>query len=139
MYKRQVVADALSRPTLPDHSDLRSQRASKSTQVDFLRPPVSTPVLASVAFPEVPELDFAALAKAQDPGELVLSSGLQLLRTKFHDVELWCDTSGGWNRPLIPLLFRRQIFEALHGLSHPGSRLSIKLISAQYVWPGLRK
>ena len=96
-------------------------------------------MLAAVAFPEVPVLDFTALAEAQDPGELLLSKGLHIRKTKFQDVDLWCDTSGSRRCPLVPVQFRRAVFDALHGLSHPGSRPTIKLISSRYVWPGLRK
>ena len=31
------------------------------------------------------------------------------------------------------------VFDALHGLCHPGSRPSIKLIMARFVWPGIEK
>lgn len=41
----------------------------------------------------------------------------------------------GTNRPYIPPKLRRQIFEQLHGLSHPGVRATQRLIGARYVWP----
>ncbi|KAL0810588.1 hypothetical protein ABMA28_010705 [Loxostege sticticalis] len=34
---------------------------------------------------------------------------------------------------------RRQVFDCLHSLSHPGSNVSAKLVAQRYVWPGIRK
>ena len=33
---------------------------------------------------------------------------------------LYCDTSTGTQRPIVPLPWRRAVFDSLHGLSHPG-------------------
>ena len=55
------------------------------------------------------------------------------------DVRLWCDVSTGQPRPLVPVSWRRPVFEALHGLSHPGRKPSVKLVSQRFVWQGLRK
>ena len=135
--ERNIVADALSRPSEPDGHKVPT--VSKAVQVDLVSPPVHTPMLASLAFPEVPALDFKALAAAQDPGELLPSSDLQLQKIPYQGVDVWCDTGGGRRRPLVPLHFRRPNFDALHGLSHPGARPTIKLVSSRYVWPGMRK
>lgn len=48
-----------------------------------------------------------------------------------------CDTSTGAARPFIPKVFRRQVFDAVHGLAHPGIRATQKLISTRYIWPHL--
>ena len=50
---------------------------------------------------------------------------------------LYCDTSTGTKRPLVPLIWRRTVFDSLHGLSHPGIRATLKLITARFVWPGI--
>ena len=52
---------------------------------------------------------------------------------------MWCDLKHGRIRPLVPVQYRRQVFEALHNLSHGGARPSIKLISSRFVWPGMRQ
>ena len=56
---------------------------------------------------------------------------------------LLCDTSTGHPRPLVPAAWRRQVFDAIHGLSHPGVKAwcgpSTKLVGVKFVWPGLRK
>ena len=87
-----IVADALSRPSTVS---------------------VTSQVVSSVAFPEIPAVDFHALASAQDPGSLLDTSCLQSLtlrKVPFKGVDIWCDTAGGRIRPLVPSQFRRQIF-----------------------------
>ncbi|XP_076734505.1 LOW QUALITY PROTEIN: uncharacterized protein K02A2.6 [Maylandia zebra] len=52
---------------------------------------------------------------------------------------LVCDVSTGRPRPVVPASWRRQVFDSVHALSHPGVRASVKLVSSKFVWPGLRK
>jgi hypothetical protein len=43
-------------------------------------------------------------------------------------------------RPILPaVLFRRQVFDAMHGLSHPGVKAMQTLVGAGNVWHGLRR
>ncbi|KAH9588245.1 hypothetical protein MS3_00000130 [Schistosoma haematobium] len=35
--------------------------------------------------------------------------------------------------------YRRLVFDALHGLSHPGIAATLRLIAARYVWPSMNK
>jgi transposase InsO family protein len=48
-----------------------------------------------------------------------------------------CDTSTGTPRPLIPEANRRQVFAAVHGLAHPGTRATRRLLAAKFVWRGM--
>ena len=50
-----------------------------------------------------------------------------------------CDVSSGSPRPLVPSSMRRLVFDALHGLSHPGTRATQKLIAERFVWPEMHK
>ena len=52
---------------------------------------------------------------------------------------LTCDTSTGKLRPVVPVKFRRTIFDHLHSLSHPSIRATQNLITTRYVWPGMNK
>lgn len=52
---------------------------------------------------------------------------------------LLCDVSTGRVRPMVPDGWRRRVFDAVHSLSHPGVRSSVKLVAARFFWPGLRK
>ena len=113
--------------------DVRYIKGERNIIADAL----SRPAISAVT---VPAIDFAAMSTAQDPAELLATaSSLKLKRVHHNNVQLWCDVSGGRQRPLVPLQFRRPIFEALHGLSHAGTRPTIKLISSRFVWPGIRQ
>lgn len=53
---------------------------------------------------------------------------------------LWCEkTDTGKIRPFIPTSLRKRIIKQLHELAHPGRRVSCKLISDRFVWPGMRR
>ncbi|GFS56137.1 uncharacterized protein K02A2.6 [Trichonephila clavipes] len=52
---------------------------------------------------------------------------------------LWCDISTSNIRPYIPKQFRQQIFQQIHGFSHPGIRSTIKLMTAKFIWPNMKK
>ena len=92
-----------------------------------------------------PQVDFAAMAKTQvtDPQIRALqsspSSTLVVEAVPLTDSPdpLYCDTSTGTQRPLVPLPWRRIVFDSLHRLSHPGIRATQKLITSRFVWPGI--
>lgn len=91
-------------------------------------------------------IDYAQMAADQ-----IMDSEVQALRTAesslvlqdvtFNDsgASLLCDISMDRPRPLVPATWRRRVFDAIHSLSHPGVKASVKLVSAKFVWPGLRK
>jgi cleavage and polyadenylation specificity factor subunit 1 len=54
---------------------------------------------------------------------------------ELHGVKLLCNFTTGRPRPQVPREDRRQVFEAIHGVAHPGIRASKRLLSARYVWP----
>ncbi|CAI5673972.1 unnamed protein product [Oreochromis niloticus] len=113
--------------------------AGKSNHVaDCLSRVLVSPVYVGV--------DYAAMAAEQhaDPDILALQSmktGLVLEDTPVWDggPRLLCDVSTGRPRPVVPLSWRRRVFDSVHALSHPSVRASVKLVSARFVWPGLRK
>ena len=90
--------------------------------------------------------DFCEMARAQ-----VASEEIQSYRTNQHglrvedvpidgtDASLLCDVSTGTPRPIVPGEYRRLVFNAIHGLSHPGRRATKKLVSQKFVWRGLKK
>ena len=96
---------------------------------------LSSPELSTC---QLPVVDWKAMADAQDAPEAAGTS-LLLSRVAFHGTRLLCDTSTGTLRPLVPLAFQRGIFDAIHSLSHPGSRPSIRMVSSRFIWPGLRR
>lgn len=93
-------------------------------------------------------LDYAAIAQAQ-----VDDTNLKLLRNQRNDnkynlifkdiaipgshLPVTCETSTNKIRPYIPLNFRKQAFESVHNLSHPGIRTSRKLVKERFFWEGM--
>ena len=49
------------------------------------------------------------------------------------------DTSNGPYRPYIPFAFRKRIFNAVHGLGHPGVERTRQMMCAKFVWPSIRQ
>ena len=91
-------------------------------------------------------LDYKVLASSQDQDaevQNILKNGSVLRLEWIHiprtDVNLYCDTFTQQQRPFITTPFRRQIFDTLHGLSHPGTNATVKLVSQRFVWPGVGK
>ncbi|XP_066982799.1 uncharacterized protein [Macrobrachium rosenbergii] len=52
---------------------------------------------------------------------------------------LLCDVSTSQPRPLVPASCRCQVFDVIHGLSHPSSRMTAKLLSEKFIWHGVQK
>ncbi|KAL1256232.1 hypothetical protein QQF64_011777 [Cirrhinus molitorella] len=54
------------------------------------------------------------------------TTGLQIENVVFDDVgtTLLCDVSTGKPWPIVPTQWRRQVFNAIHDLSHPGTKAS---------------
>ncbi|GFN91210.1 Pol polyprotein [Plakobranchus ocellatus] len=67
-------------------------------------------------------------------------TNLQITNTKLIDQgpELLWDISTGRARPIVPPDFRRSVFEAVYNVSHSGVKPTVKLVSEQFVWHGLR-
>ena len=78
------------------------------------------------------------MAAEQRAGDMDDTS-LKISKVPWNGTELLFDSSTGTFRPVVPLRFRRPIFDSIHGLSHPGARPSIKLVAARFIWPGLRQ
>ena len=91
-------------------------------------------------------LDYATMAAAQkDDSDIATYSqsmpSLVLESIPFSPDKgaLLCDTSMGKPRAVIPVAFRRQLFNLLHDLLHPSIRTSQALLTDRFVWKGIRK
>lgn len=93
-------------------------------------------------------IDFEDLKKLQDAdeelqsylrGEVVSSLVLDEITTPFTSEPIICDTSTGTNRPWITKELREKIFRLVHGLSHPGVKATVKLITDRFVWPDMKR
>jgi transposase InsO family protein len=115
---QNVVADALSRPPPPEADRV-----------------CSAPATAAV-------LDMAALAAQQrtcPSVEVAKASSLDLQLIRFGEVRVLCDVHAQQPRPFVPLQFRRQVFDAVHGLAHPGIRATRRLLTARWCWEGMSR
>ncbi|CAH8533730.1 unnamed protein product [Schistosoma turkestanicum] len=93
----------------------------------------------------LPVLDLSTLAAAQanDPScsEAQQTTYLQCQEEPLATTSstILCDTSNGLPRLIVPSAYRLLVFDALHGLSHPGIAATLRLIAARYVWPSMNK
>ncbi|GFO30143.1 transposon ty3-g Gag-Pol polyprotein [Plakobranchus ocellatus] len=114
--KFNVVADALSRITTTYNA---------ADTINLCPVSTSHPV-------EVDWTDFAQLAKDQiQSGEMAsyrtATTGLILKDIDIGPSTLFCDTSLGVTRPVLPVSWTRPVFNKIHGLSHPGVRPNRRL------------
>lgn len=91
-------------------------------------------------------INFSALARSQETDPelrnlLDHGSVLRLVKVPIpgYDESLYCDTSSDNPRPYLTPNFRRQVFDNIHGLSHPGANTSRRLVSQRFVWPLMNK
>ena len=56
--------------------------------------------------------------------------------SRFNTTGIWRDASG---RILIPQNYRKQLIDAVHNLSHTGSKSTLKQLQISYSWPGITK
>lgn len=91
-------------------------------------------------------IDYAAMAAAQRSDEELTAYRTAITGMNLQDIPfgptgttLLCDISTGQPRPVVPAAFRRQVFEAIHNLSHPSIRATTTLITAKFVWHGISR
>ena len=51
----------------------------------------------------------------------------------FNEIQLVCNMTGV-PHPVVPVEFRWHVFDAIHNLSHAGTRATRRLITKQWVW-----
>ena len=65
-------------------------------------------------------------------------SGLSFRKVDVGNKDLIVDVSNGKPRPFVPYSWRRRIFDAVHGLGHPGVHRTQQTISDRFVWPSIK-
>lgn len=90
------------------------------------------------------DLELLASSQASDQELRQLLAGESSLRLEKLSLPnspsmLYCDVSTPSPRPFVTKLLRKQLFDNLHNLSHPGANATAKLIAQRFVWPGVRK
>ncbi|KAJ8721092.1 hypothetical protein PYW08_006557 [Mythimna loreyi] len=90
-------------------------------------------------------IDFKDLAKLQDEdpelqGLLLNGTALKLKKIAGSThISVYCDTSTQLPRPYITPTLRKEAFNSLHNLHHPGMSATVRLVTQHFVWPGIRK
>ena len=131
-----LVADALSRPpTTSSSSPSVDSRSTCSTPAE----PRTVSAVVPPSSAEQPNWPAIAVGQAtcHQTESLLKSQSLQLKRVTVGEDTVWCETSTGTLRPLIPVGHRQAVFDSVHGLAHAGTRATTRLITSRYVWPGL--
>lgn len=89
-------------------------------------------------------LDYEKIAEEQERDKnnidkLASQSNLSIKKIALPNSRkaIYCETSTSFARPYLPENFRRQAFDALHSISHPGIRTTRKLISEKFFWPSM--
>ena len=125
-------------------TDIRYISGTDNVVPDVLSraPCAEQPMVASAS--PIPPIDLARMAEEQlrDPevAELRKQPGaLKLKEVNLDGCILLCDVSTSRPRPIVPPLWTKIIFEAIHNLSHPDHKPTTRAISARYVWPGLKR
>lgn len=102
--------------------------------------------IEEITIPSTIDMESLADAQITDPdfSEILANTTKHSLLLKQFPIPnsdklLYCDTSSSKIRPIVPSTFRRSVFGAIHGLSHPGIRATTKLISLRYVWPNMNE
>ena len=111
--KNNPVADALSRNAISTVSSGIDYTHLASLQQQYLDDPELHDTSSSLEWHSIP-LD--------DAGNTVI-----------------CDTSSGRPRPWVPPPLRRQVFDCIHGISHPSARSTTQLLRQKFIWHGLAK
>ncbi|KMQ86204.1 pol polyprotein [Lasius niger] len=87
--------------------------------------------------------DIAAAQKEDEELQILIQKkqGLKLNKIKIPGTarNIYCDTETPTTRPYVPKPLRKQVFHSLHGLAHPGTKASARLVAERYVWPQIRK
>ena len=65
-------------------------------------------------------------------------SGLSIRKVDIGNQDLLVDLSNGTPRPFVPYGWRRKIFDAVHGLGHPGVHRTQQMMVDRFVWPSIK-
>ena len=116
---RNAAADALSRIQLETNALLNSFHLTDFSVIAAAQH--NDPELRNWKSQPFPSLQLSAVPLPGTPKPLI------------------CDIATGTSRPFVPAPFRRQVYNSLHSLSHPGIRATQQLITSRFVWPGINK
>jgi hypothetical protein len=113
----------------------------KNVVTDFLSRPNQTATGSVTATSAADPVDFKEMAAEQNRcPETQRLLGSTSLKLAFHQTGAQClagDVSTGNFCPVVPLKFRKTIFDHFHNVAHPGRLGFRRIISSRFVWRGL--
>ncbi len=91
-------------------------------------------------------MDYESLAKDQVLDPETTAARTAVTGLKWEDIPIsegskttiLCDVSTGNPRPFLPKQWRKKAFETIHNLSHPSIRNTVKMVSAKFIWHGMK-
>ena len=119
-----------SAPPLPAEKPIPDQKLEDLTTV------INSVVSLGIDFEEMArdqplDADFSSISR--DP-----NSGITFRKVPMGQHSLYVDISNGPARPFVPFAWRRRVFDAIHGLGHPGIERTREMIRQKFVWPSMR-
>ena len=89
-------------------------------------------------------IDYQNIARAQQEDAKVQAYCIATSNPQLEDIPYGthlnlCNISTGHARPIVPGSLRCQVFDSVHGLSHPSVLTTRKLITAKFIWRGAQK
>ena len=121
--------------TLAEHfRDVVHKKGSENSAADALsRALVDSVINSCISLSEIAQ-EQEESPDTQAARTSITSLKLRIVRPLSDGPAVLCDVSLGYPRPLIPPALRRRIFDSIHGLSHPGTRATRRLVAQRYVW-----
>ena len=124
-------------PQSPENAGISSTPAQVATaKEDLLQPVVNAIGQHGVDLEEMATeqpLDADLREQLRDP-----QARLSMKTVDLGGRQLYVDVSTGQPRPFVPFSWRRRIFNAIHGLGHPGVERTRQSVAASFVWPNVR-
>ena len=124
-------------PTAPAPNPINSvDKPIEESKVEELSNAINSITSLGINFSEMArdqQLDPEFRRISRDP-----NSGLSFRKIPIGDFHLYVDISNGPARPFVPFSWRRQVFDTIHGLGHPGIERTRSMIRDKFVWPSLR-
>ena len=149
-----AAADALTRPISSVSATTPPATTGSTTPPHpHSGAPPASPVPGEGAMPSLPTMltgtdapttaagaptDHSAFLAAQQADEdcVTLSRNPQF-KVQLSPSNVWASYSTPTPRLLVPVAFRRQVFDSVHGLHHPSVRATNRLITRAFLWSGM--
>ena len=128
-----TTAEIAANPSTPISHINKPLDADKSKELDSLVGTINNYGinLAEMAADQFLDADFRRISN--DP-----QSGLSLRKVDVGNRDLLIDVSNGAPRPFVPFGWRRRIFDAVHGLGHPGVHRTQQTLAERFIWPSIK-